>query len=66
MQQYNRDHFVITTRKSAKGIKNIIIAVDRQGLANNYDRQMQGQTDFRSTSVMLKYKWETINSVMSL
>ena len=46
--------YFITTRKAAKGIKNIINAVDGQGLANNYDRQIQGQTNFRSTFVMLK------------
>ena len=46
--------YCITTRKAAKGIKNIINAVDGQGLANNYDRQIQGQTNFRSTFVMLK------------
>ena len=46
--------YCITTRNAAKGIKNIIIAVDWQGLANNYDTQIQGQTNFRSTFVMLK------------
>ena len=46
--------YCITTRKAAKRIKNIINAVDGQGLANNYDRQIQGQTNFRSTFVMLK------------
>ena len=44
----------ITTRKAAKGIKNMINAVDVQGVANNYDRQIQGQTNSRSTFVMLK------------
>ena len=34
-----------TTRKSAKVIKNIVNAVDGQGLANNYDRQIQGLTN---------------------
>ena len=46
--------YCITTRKSAKVIKNIVNAVDGQGLANNYDRQIKGQTNFRSTFVMLK------------
>ena len=46
--------YCITTRKATKGIKNRIIAVDGQGLANNYERQIQGQTNFRSTFVMLK------------
>ena len=55
-----------TTRKAANGIKNIVNAFDRQGLASNYDKQIQGQTNFRSTFVMLKLKLETLNSVMSL
>ena len=46
--------YCITTRKAAKRIKNIINVVDGQGLANNYDRQIQRQTNFRSTFVMLK------------
>jgi hypothetical protein len=46
--------FCIATRKSAKGINNIINAVDGQGLANNFDRQIQELTNFRSTFVMLK------------
>ena len=46
--------YCITTRKTAKGIKNMINAVDVQGVANNYDRQIQGQTNFRSTFVVLK------------
>ena len=46
----------ITTRKAAKGIKNIINAVDGQGLANNYDGKIQGHTNFRSIFVMLKLK----------
>ena len=46
--------YCITRRKAAKGIKNIIIAVHGQGLANNYDRQIQGQNNFRSTFVILK------------
>ena len=46
--------YCITKRKTAKGIKNIIIAVDGQGLANNYDSQIQGQTNFRSTFVIIK------------
>ena len=56
--------YCITTRKAAKVIKNIINAVD--GLANSYDRQIQGQTNFISTFVMLKKKLKTMNSVMSL
>ena len=44
----------ITTRKAAKWIKNKTNAVYRQGLANNYDRQIQGLTNFRSIFVMLK------------
>ena len=46
----------IPTRKAAKVIKNITNAVDGQELANNYDRQIQGQTKFRSTFVMIKLK----------
>ena len=46
--------YCTTTRKAAKWRKNIINAVGGQGLANNYDRQIQGQTNFRSTFVMLK------------
>ena len=46
--------YCITTRKAAKGIKNINNAVDGPRLANNYDRQIQEQTNFRSTFVMLK------------
>ena len=46
--------YCITTRKSAKVITNIVKALDRQGLASNYDRQIQQQTNFRSTFVMLK------------
>ena len=45
--------YCITTRKAAKGISNIVNAVDGQGLATNYDRQIQGQTNFRSTFFML-------------
>ena len=33
--------FCITTRKAAKGINNIINAVDWLGIANKYDRQIQ-------------------------
>ena len=57
--------YCTTTRKFAKGIKNINNAVHGQGLAYN-EKQMQGQTNFWSTSAMLKYKWETMNYVMSL
>ena len=35
--------YCITIRQAAKKIKNIINAVDEQGLANNYDRQIQGK-----------------------
>ena len=55
-----------TTRKAADGINNIVNAFDRQGLASNYDRQIRGQTNFRSTFVMLKLKLDTLISVMSL
>ena len=44
--------YCITTIKAKKGIKNINNANDGQGLANNYDRQIQGQTNVRSTFVM--------------
>ena len=44
----------------------MINVVDGQGLANNYDRLIQEQTNFRSTCVILKQKLETINFVMSL
>ena len=37
-------------------MKNINNAVDGRGLANNYDRQIQRRTNFRSTFVMLKLK----------
>ena len=60
MQQYNQDHFVLHsyTKKRKRDLKkkNIINAVCGQGLANNYDKQIQGQTNFRSNLVMLKYK----------
>ena len=46
--------YCITTRKAIKGIKNIITAVDGQGLANNYDKQIQGLTNLQSTFVMFK------------
>ena len=46
--------YCIATREASKGIKNIIDAVEGQGLANKYDRQIKGQTNFRSTFVMLK------------
>ena len=46
--------FCINTRKVAKGIKNKINAVDGQWLANNYDRQIQAQTNFRSSFIMLR------------
>ena len=39
--------YCITTRNITKGIKNMINAVDGQGLANNYGRQIQGQTNFK-------------------
>ena len=45
--------YCITIRKAATGIKNIFNAVDGQGLVNN-ERQIQRQTNFRSTFVMLK------------
>ena len=43
----------MTTRKDGREIKNIINAVDGQGLTNNYDGQIQGQTNFKSIFVML-------------
>ena len=46
--------YCITTRKVAEEIKNIINAVDGEGFAINYDRQIQGETNFRSTLVRLK------------
>ena len=46
--------YSITTSKAAKGINKMINAVDGQGLVNNYDGQIQGHTNFRSTFVMLK------------
>ena len=56
MQQYDQDPFVLhnNNKKGTKGIKNVINAVDGQGLANNYDRKIQGETKFRSTFVMHK------------
>ena len=44
----------------------MINAVDVQGIANKYDRQIREQTNFRSTFVMLKKIGETMNSVMLL
>ena len=41
--------YYITTRKATKGIKNIFNAVDLQGVANNYNRQIQGQKYFCQT-----------------
>ena len=41
-------------KKAAKGIKERKNAVDGHGLANNYDRKIQGQTNFKTTFVMLK------------
>ena len=46
--------YCITTRKDARGIKNINNAVDGQWLANKYDRQIQEPTNFRSSYLMLK------------
>ena len=46
--------YCINTRKAAKGIKNILNAVDGQGVSNKYDRQILGQTKIRSTLVILK------------
>ena len=46
--------YCITTRKAAKETRDIINAVDGQGLANNYNRKIQRWTNFRSTFVMLK------------
>ena len=46
--------YCIPTRKATKVIKKIVNAVDGPGLANNYDRQIQVQTIFRSTCAMLK------------
>ncbi len=40
-------------KKMAIGIKNKFIAVDGQGLANNYDRQIKGQTNLGITFVIL-------------
>ena len=39
MQQYDQDPFVLhnNNKKGTKGIKNVINAVDGQGLANNYN-----------------------------
>ena len=48
--------YCITIRKAAKGIKNLVIEFDGHGLANNYDRQIQGETNFRSIFVQLKQK----------
>ena len=53
-------------KKAAKGRKNIINAIDGQGLAHNYVGQIQGQTNFKSTFFMHKIILETLNSVMSL
>ena len=43
-----------TARKAAKGVKLIMNAVNGQRLANKYGSQIQGQTNFRSTFVMIK------------
>ena len=47
---------ITTTKKNAKGIKNIINVVDGLGLTNKYERKIQGQTKFRSIFVKLKNK----------
>ena len=41
-------------KKSCKRDEEQIYAVDGHGLAYNYDRQIKGQTNFRTTLVMLK------------
>ena len=46
--------YCITMRKAANRIRNIINVVDGQGLAKNSERQIQGQTNFGSTFIMLK------------
>ena len=46
--------YYITSRKAAKEIKKIIHGVDGQGLAKNFDRQIQGPTNFRNIFFMLK------------
>ena len=46
--------YCITTRKATKEIKNINSAVDGQRPANTHDRQIIGQTNFRSNFVILK------------
>ena len=38
--------YCITIRKATKGIKNIINAVDGQGITNNYERQSKDRSDF--------------------
>ena len=58
--------FFITTRKTAKWIKSKINAVDGLGLVDNYNRQIQGQSNSRTTCVMLKKQWEAMIPVMSL
>ena len=45
---------IITRKETAKGTKNLIDAVDGKGIGNNYDRQIQGQSNFRNTFVILK------------
>ena len=47
----NITFYSIATRQATKEIKNIINAVEGQGLANKYDRRIQGQTNFRSSFV---------------
>ena len=47
-------------------MKNNIYAVDGQGLADNYNRQIQGQSNLRTTCVMLKEQLEAMIPVMSL
>ena len=55
MEQYNPDTFsnVSLEEKNTKGIINNIIAVAGPGLGNNYDRQIQGLTNFKMTFAML-------------
>ena len=58
MQQYNQDHFILHNYKKSrkKDEEHHFNVVDEQGLAHNYDRQIQGQTNFISTFVILKQK----------
>ena len=67
MQPYNQNHFVLHNyKKILEKDKNIINAIDGQGLANNYGRQSKKTDQFQNYLCHAQLKFETINSVKSL